>query len=106
MIGPVASPGVMSAIGPEWSVGGMPGAEGAAKGGGGGFGSMLSDQIGALGELQTEAAKGAQALATGQATDPAAVVMSIERARLGMQLASTIRTKAVESIQDIFHTQV
>ena len=44
--------------------------------------------------------------ATGQATDPTAVVMAVERAQLAMQLASQIRTKAVEAAQDIFHTQV
>ena len=47
-----------------------------------------------------------QALATGQASDPTAVVMAVERAQLAMQLASQIRTKAVEAAQDIFHTQV
>ena len=55
---------------------------------------------------QTEAATASQALATGQATDPTAVVMAVERAQLAMQLASQIRTKAVEAAQDIFHTQV
>ena len=34
------------------------------------------------------------------------VVMTIERARLAMQLASQVRTKAVEAYTDIFHTQV
>ena len=55
---------------------------------------------------QTEASDAAQALATGQASDPTAVVMAVERAQLAMQLASQIRTKAVEAAQDIFHTQV
>ena len=32
--------------------------------------------------------------------------MSVERARLEMQLASQIRTKAVEAYTDVFHTQV
>ena len=32
--------------------------------------------------------------------------MAVERARLSMQLASKIRTKAVEAFNDIFHTQV
>jgi flagellar hook-basal body complex protein FliE len=32
--------------------------------------------------------------------------MAVERARLSMQLASTLRTKAVEAVNDIFHTQV
>src|SRR5205807_123409 len=43
---------------------------------------------------------------TGQASDPSAVVMAVEKARLSMQLASQIRTKAVDAINDVFHTQV
>jgi flagellar hook-basal body complex protein FliE len=97
--------------GGEWSVGlgdaAIPGAGAtdAAGASGKGFGGMLADQIGALEKLQTDAATGSRALATGDA-DPTEVVMAVERARLGMQLASQIRTKAVEAVQDIFHTQV
>jgi len=99
-------------IDPSFSVGGaewqispqtLPGS---SKAPAGGFGSMLSNSIKSLGETQTQAADAAQALATGQATDPTAVVMAVERAQLAMQLASQIRTKAVEAAQDIFHTQV
>ena len=92
--------------GAEWQIGGttLPGPSQAPAGGG--FGSMLSDSISSLAETQTQAADAAQALATGQATDPTAVVMAVERAQLAMQLASQIRTKAVEAAQDIFHTQV
>ena len=43
---------------------------------------------------------------TADFTDPTQVVMSVERARLAMQLASQIRGKAVEAYTDIFHTQV
>ena len=32
--------------------------------------------------------------------------MAIEKAQLAMQLASTIRTKAVESFNDVFRTTV
>jgi flagellar hook-basal body complex protein FliE len=93
--------------GGEWAV------EGAGAGGnpiqpsgGTGFGSMLADQLGKLEGAQDEAAKASQALATGQASDPEAVVMAVERAQLSMQLASTLRTKAVEAVNDVFHTQV
>jgi len=97
--------------GGDWAVnfgdGGTPVAPGAAGGtGGSDFGGMLADQIGALEKSQTAAAEGARELAAGTATDPTAVVMAVEHARLTMQLASTIRTKAVDAIQDIFHTQV
>jgi flagellar hook-basal body complex protein FliE len=67
---------------------------------------MLSQSLGSLAKTQTDAADAAQALATGAAEDPTAVVMAVERAQLAMQLASQIRTKAVEAAQDIFHTQV
>lgn len=102
-----------AATGGEWSVGGLgdggiPVAPGAAEGGTptSDFGGMLADQIGALEKLQTEAAEGARSLAGGTATDPTEVVVAVDRARLAMQLASQIRTKAVEAVQDIFHTQV
>jgi flagellar hook-basal body complex protein FliE len=71
-----------------------------------GFGSFLSSKVGELAKLQDDAASGAQALASGTATDPSSVVMAVEKARLSMQLASQIRTKSVEAINDVFHTQV
>ena len=43
-------------------------------------------------------------MATGKATDPTEVVMAVERAQLAMQLASQVRTKAVEAAQALtFH---
>jgi len=98
--------------GAEWSVGGVggvgsgAGTSATASTGGQGFGSMLADQVGQLSNLQDNAAQASQALATGQATDPTQVVMDVERARLSMQLASQIRTKALEAVNDVFHTQV
>jgi len=71
-----------------------------------GFSDMLGQSLQSLADSQTEAASASQALATGQTSDPTAVVMAVERAQLAMQLASQIRTKAVEAAQDIFHTQV
>ena len=74
---------------------------------GAGFGAHARQVAPVAGQAtQNEAAQASQALATGQATDPTAVVMAVERAQLAMQLASQIRTKAVEAAQDIFHTQV
>ena len=92
--------------GAEWQIGAttLPGSSQAPAGGG--FGSMLSSSIQSLSDTQSQASGAAQALATGEATDPTAVVMAVERAQLAMQLASQIRTKAVEAAQDIFHTQV
>ena len=95
-----------SVAGPEWAVGAPDAAITEAAPQGEGFGAILGKQLQGLGDLQVEAADASQALATGTATDPASVVVSVERARLAMQLASQIRTKGVEAINDVFHTQV
>lgn len=94
-----------SVTGPEWQVGTAAPAAGAQPVAGG-FGDMLGSSLQRLQTTQVDAAQAAQQLATGQASDPTSVVMAVERAQLAMQLASQIRTKAVEAAQDIFHTQV
>lgn len=99
----IAMPDDMSAVGDVQGVGGIDGAQGA---GDSGFGSMLSDQLGSLQALQTDAAAQSQALATGQAEDASQVVMAVEKAQLSMQLAATLRDKSVEAFQDVFRTQV
>jgi flagellar hook-basal body complex protein FliE len=97
-----------SVTGPEFRVDGLPlaGEAGTQEATGAGFGDVLGKSLQSLATTQDQAAEAAQALATGQASDPTAVVMAVERAQLAMQLASQIRTKAVEAAQDIFHTQV
>lgn len=93
--------------GPEFRVDGLPApGEATPESAGSGFGDLLGKSLQSLATSQQQAADAAQALATGQASDPTAVVMAVERAQLAMQLASQIRTKAVEAAQDIFHTQV
>jgi flagellar hook-basal body complex protein FliE len=94
----------IAATGSEWRIDSVASTEHPSEGGG--FGDMLGSALESLTTSQTEVAEAAQALATGQAEDPTAVVMAVERAQLSMQLASQIRTKAVEAAQDIFHTQV
>ena len=102
----------LSGVGSEWSIGGVgesapiDPAEAAGSGSGEGFGGMLSNAISSLEKTQTEAASASQSLVEGTATDPTQVVMSVEKARLAMQLASQIRSKTVEAYTDIFHTQV
>ena len=103
--------------GSEWEVGGIQGL-GAEAGTPGAaqapdaaqpqesFGDMLANQVESLTARQNEAAEASRSLVEGTATDPSQVVMAVERARLSMQLASQIRTKAVEAYQDVFHTQV
>jgi flagellar hook-basal body complex protein FliE len=73
---------------------------------GSGFGQMLGQALGNLGQLQVDAATQSQALATGQASDVSAVAMSVERASLALQLAAQIRNKAVDAYQELFRLQV
>jgi flagellar hook-basal body complex protein FliE len=95
-----------SVTGPEWGVGSVGSLQQPAPAAGGGFGGMLSNAISSLDKTQTDAAAASQSLVAGTATDPTQVVMAVERARLSMQMASQIRTKAVEAFTDVFHTQV
>jgi flagellar hook-basal body complex protein FliE len=99
--------------GSEWSIGGVATPsdvsqldQAAPAANGQGFGGMLTNAISSLEKTQTDAAGASQSLIAGTASDPTQVVMAVERARLSMQLASQIRTKAVEAYTDIFHTQV
>ncbi|MCW2985990.1 MAG: fliE [Conexibacter sp.] len=95
--------------GSEWSVGaidGTPTQTGAVQPGGQSFGSMLGNQLGALEKTQTSAADASRSLADGTATDPTQAVVAVERAQLSMQLAAQLRTKGVEALQELFHTQV
>jgi len=98
--------------GPEWSVGGVGQGVGdavtsdGATGAGSSFGAMLGEQLGQLEKLQNDAAGASRSLADGTASDPATAVLAVERAQLAMQLASQLRTKGVEAIQELLHTQV
>ncbi len=82
------------------------GVDGAAATGSSSFGSALTNAIGKLSSIQDQATTASQALADGTATDPTAVVTSVEQAQLAMQLADQLRTRGVEALTDIFHTTV
>ena len=93
--------------GAEWNVGiGGTGGATEASPSGGGFGSVLTSQIDKLEGMQNQAADAARSIADGTATDPATAVVAVERAQLAMQLAAQLRTKGVEAINDVMHTQV
>jgi flagellar hook-basal body complex protein FliE len=111
----MALKGVGGGGGSEWSIGALDGtpsagAAGAAAGNGPAhpqsFASALGDQLGALEKSQNVAADASRSLADGTATDPTQAIVAVERAQLSMQLASQLRTKGVEALQDLFHTQV
>lgn len=85
---------------------GTAGLEGATGSGSGSFGSQLTGAISSLEGTQLSADSAAQSLATGTATDPESAVVTVEDAQMAMDLASQIRTRAVEAAQSIFQTQV
>jgi flagellar hook-basal body complex protein FliE len=114
-ISPISSQATQWAVpkagGGEWSVGkvGGPeksGAAAAAADPAGGFGGMLSNAIDGLQKTQEAASTQATQLATGQTQDLSSVVTAVQEAQLSMELATQVRSKAVEAYTEIFHTQI
>jgi flagellar hook-basal body complex protein FliE len=108
-------PAISGAIGPlgssEWSVGSIDGlGSGATTStgatGSGSFGDALTGAINSLEATQTQATTASQQLATGQLSDPTQAIESVENASLAMDLASQIRTKLVDDVQNVFSTQM
>jgi flagellar hook-basal body complex protein FliE len=104
-------------LGPsEWSVGSLPGAGGIglpatvpASGGAtgaGSFASALTNAIGSLDASQSAASTAATQLADGQATNPTAVVTTVENASLSMDYAAQIRNQLDTAVQTLFATQM
>jgi flagellar hook-basal body complex protein FliE len=106
----VSTAGGASGIGgvqaPTGLEGATTGVEGSTAGTEGGFGEALTHAISSLEQTQLSSDGAAQALATGTAGNPEGAVVTVEDAQLAMQLASQIRTKATEAVQQIFQTQV
>jgi flagellar hook-basal body complex protein FliE len=96
----------LATSGADWQIPGIGQAGEAAQAPSTSFGDELSHALESLQATQTEAAGAARSLATGQASDPAEVIMAVERARMSMELAAQVRNKAVEAYQEIFRTQV
>jgi flagellar hook-basal body complex protein FliE len=105
-------PAISGAVGPlgpsEWSVGsvGAIGQNAAANDASTGFSGALTSALNGLESSQAAGTTAAQQLATGQLTDPTKAVTAVENASLAMDLASQIRTKLVDSVQNVFQTQI
>lgn len=82
------------------------GAGSGSGGGGGGFGKALVDAVNGLNDQVNSASDQAQQLATGQSSDLTGVVMATEQASIELEVASSIRNKAVDAYQQIFQMQV
>jgi flagellar hook-basal body complex protein FliE len=94
-----------STVGSEWQIEAPTATDGAQQSGKS-FGGALTQAISSLEDGQNQAASAAQSVVDGSATDISSVAMTVERARLEMQLASQIRNKAIQGFEEVFHTQV
>jgi flagellar hook-basal body complex protein FliE len=108
IIPPIGGLGATASLGqaPGIAESSLPSAPSAAGGGEGGFGGALTEAISSLEQTQDSGSNAAQALATGNVSDPESAVVTVEDAQLAMELASQIRAKASEATQTIFSTQV
>lgn len=70
------------------------------------FGSMLGDAVAQLDALKKTGDANVTRLATGQPVDLSEVMISLEQANLGFQLATQVRNKLVEAYQEISRMQV
>lgn len=71
-----------------------------------GFADLLGRAISQLQEVSDAANEKVTALATGQDVELHEVMLALEAESLAMNLATTVRNKAVEAYQEIFRMQV
>jgi len=72
----------------------------------GDFGKLFADLISKLSALQADADRLAAGLAAGEAVDIHEVMLALEKASLGLQLALQVRNKVVEAYQEIMRMQI
>ncbi len=70
------------------------------------FKDMLAQALDTVNNLQINADRMAQKLATGEAKDIHEVLMAIEEVNIGLQLTMQIRNKIIEAYQEIMRMQV
>jgi flagellar hook-basal body complex protein FliE len=104
-VGVASGVGEVQGVSAAGATAGLEGAAGAERATGG-FGEALTQAISSLEQSQQSADGAAQSLATGTAANPESAVVTVEDAQLAMQLASQIRNKAVEGVQQLFQIQM
>ncbi len=70
------------------------------------FGELVHEALAQLNRLQVEADQAATDLVAGEPVDLHDVMIAIEKANLGFQLALQVRNKLVEAYQEIMRMQV
>ncbi len=71
-----------------------------------GFADMLGQALGQLQSVSDNANQKVNAMATGQEVDLHDVMLSLEAESLAMNLATTVRNRAVEAYQEVFRMQM
>jgi flagellar hook-basal body complex protein FliE len=70
------------------------------------FADTLQDAIGSVNELQNQANKGAQDLATGRTDNVQEVMIATEKADIALKLMVQVRNKIIDAYQEIMKMQV
>lgn len=73
---------------------------------GSGFGKLMEEMIGKVGDLQSQADKSIQNLATGQGQGLHEVMIAVEKASVSFQMLTQVRNKALEAYQEIMRMPV
>src|ERR1700694_6083405 len=72
----------------------------------GDFGAWLTQALGRVNQDLVRADQGLQSLAAGDAQNLQHVMLSLEEARLGVQLAVQVRNRLLEAYQEVLRMQV
>ena len=70
------------------------------------FQKLLTDAVGSLSKLQSEADSSAAQLAAGQPVELHQVMLATEKANIAFELAVQVRNKVVEAYQEVMRMQV
>jgi flagellar hook-basal body complex protein FliE len=81
----------------------LPGASGAAPAD---FASWLTQSLDGVNQQLVQADRGLQSLATGEAQNLHQVMISLEQARVGIQLVAQVRNRLLDAYQEILRMQV
>lgn len=72
----------------------------------GGFGSVLRDAIGKVGEFKDTASKSVESFLSGEGDDLHKTIMATQRADLAMELFLQVRNKVVAAYQEVMRMQI
>jgi flagellar hook-basal body complex protein FliE len=70
------------------------------------FGKLFTDLVSKLSALESDADRLAQGLAAGEPVDIHEVMLALEKANLGFQLALQVRNKVIEAYQEVMRLQL